>query len=482
MEKFKKIILVLAILMLALLAGCDQSGEVDVKSPDSTGGGDVSGAESAASPRDKIPVNDYGGREFNFFMCDVFFTHRDIIAEELTGEALNDSKFQRFRTIEDRYNIKINQVYAGDPGQTFDYLNKSIMADDVKYDLTHVHASSIAKVVSAGLLMDLQKLQYPDFGAPWWNKNAMGAMTVKNVLLLCPSAIELPYSSAVCFNKQMVQDNALESPYETVKSGEWTMDRFYEICSAFSKDLNGDGKWDKEDQYGFTTQNSWMLKSYLYAGNHTILVKDENDVPQLNKDYAHLLQITEKMMKLFTDKQVTYMFDSTNETNFPVSMDSGRVFAIGLHLAEISYLRNSDVDYGIVPLPKLDKAQKEYTGISWGGFFGLPINIADPEMSGIIFEALSAESHYTILPIFKEQQLSIKFTRDEESIKMLDMIYENMMYDMAPNYDTLNPYTNVLYELYQKKNTDVMSHMEKSEQKLQGALDKIIEAYEGYLN
>jgi hypothetical protein len=103
-------------------------------------------------------------------------------------------------------------------------------------------------------------------------------------------------------------------------------------------------------------------------------------------------------------------------------------------------------------------------------------------MSGIIFEALSAESHYSILPIFKEQQLSIKFTRDEESVQMLDLIYDNMIYDMASNYDTLNPYTNILYELYQKKSTDVMSHMEKNEAKLQGALDQIIEAYEGYIN
>jgi len=482
MEKFKNAVLVLAILMLALLAGCDQSGDIDVKSPDITGGGDDDGAEIAASPKEAIPVIDCGGREFNFLIGDVAWTFRDIIAEEFTGEALNDAKYQRFRTIEDRYNIKINQLHNAEIQHTSDLLKKSVMTDDIQYDLTYLHASGVPQTVSAGLLMDWGTFRYPDFDNPWWNKKNMNAMTVKNVLLLSPSAIELQYSSAICFNKQMVQDNALESPYELVKSGDWTMDKFYELCSGLSKDLNGDGKWDRQDQYGFTTNCNWMLKSYLYAGNHSVLVKDENDAPQLNGDYARLSMIVEKMMRLFTQNNVSYMYEANIDGNFPISMDSGRVFAIGMHLGEISLLRNSDIDYGIVPMPKLDKAQQEYTGIFWGGFYSVPINTPDKEASGIIFEALSAESHYSIYPVFKEQQLSIKFTRDEESIKMLDMIYENIVYDMAYNYSGLDAYTNILYELYKKKSTDVTSYIEKNEPKLHSALEKIIESYEAYAN
>jgi len=485
MGRFKLLFLAVLVFII-LLPGCGpgagESGGADQNAGDSAGDNQIPAGEPGVSPKDSIPVNDYGGKEFNFFMCDVFFTHRDIIADELTGEVVNDAKFNRFRTIEDKYNIKINVIYKGQPQETFDHLQKSVITDDIKYDLTHVHASSIVQVVSAGLLMDLKNFNRPDFDNPWWNKNLMESMTVRNVLLLCPSAVELPYSSAVCFNKQMVQDLGMVSPYELVRNGDWTMDKFYEICAGISRDINGDGKFDRNDQYGFTTQNSWMLKSYLYAGNHTILVKGENDIPELNRDYTRLIQIVEKMMRLFTQDNASYMFDSTNETDFPISMDTGRVFAIGLHLGEIGYLRYSDVDYGIVPLPKLDKAQENYPGISWGGFFGVPVNTPNPEMSGLIFEALSAESYYSIFPVFKEQQLNAKFTRDEESIEMLDLIYDNIIYDMAPNYDTLNPYTNILYELYQRKSTDVISYMDRNESLLQSALEKIIGAYEAYLD
>ena len=485
MKNAKMTILFLIMLSVAfmVLPACQQNGGEDKKAADSTDSEDISETKEAESSAfDSIPVVDYGGAEFNFLIGDVAWTYRDIIAEELTGEALHDAKYRRYKTIEDKYNIQINQLHTAEIQYTFDLLNKSVLTDDIQYDLTYLHASGVPQTISAGLLMDWGKLQYPDFDNPWWNKKNMNAMTVKNILLLSPSPIELQYSSAICFNKQMVQDNALESPYELVKSGDWTMDKFYELCSDLSRDINGDGRWDKEDQYGFTTNNNWMLKSYLYAGNHSVLVKDENDIPQLNGNYEHLSLIVDKMMRLFTQSQASYMYEANVDGNFPISMDSGRIFAIGMHLGEISLLRNSDIDYGIVPMPKLDKAQQDYTGIFWGGFYSVPINAPAPDMSGIIFEALSAESHYTIYPVFKEQHLSIKFTRDEESINMLDMIYENIVYDMAYNYAPLDAYTNILTVLNQRKSTDVMSYMETNEPSLQSALEKIIESYDAYVN
>jgi hypothetical protein len=133
-----------------------------------------------------------------------------------------------------------------------------------------------------------------------------------------------------------------------------------------------------------------------------------------------------------------------------------------------------------VPLPKLDKAQENYTGISWDGFYGVPINSPDTEMSGLIFEALTAESYYSILPVFKENLLRVKFARDEESIKMLDLIYDNIIYDMGPNYNTLDAYTNILADMYTKKSTDVISYMEKNEPRLEKELEKIIAVYDEY--
>ena len=112
----------------------------------------------------------------------------------------------------------------------------------------------------------------------------------------------------------------------------------------------------------------------------------------------------------------------------------------------------------------------------------MPINSPDTEMSGLIFEALAAESYYSILPVFKEQQLSAKFMRDEESVKMLDLIYDNVIYDMGPNYGTLDPYTNIIAEMYAKKKTDVISYMEKNEPKLEHELGKIIANYDEYIN
>ena len=483
MKKTKIVLLILFItaIFLMVLSACQKDGnnsDQDNPVKVTPQNGEVPPSDD---PRAVVPIIDYDGKEFNFFVCDQAFIHRDIISEELTGDPLRDAMYNRFKTIEDKYNIQINFVCKGTAPETHQYLSRSIAADDATYDLTYVHLTSFGPVVSQGLVMDWNSLPYPDFNNLWWNKSFVDAMSVKNVLLFAPSYIEFPYSTAIAFNKQMVKDYNLESPYQLVRDGKWTMDKFFEIATNFSRDLNGDGIWTVDDQYGFTTNNNYVLRSYLYAGGYPILTKDENDIPQLNKDYPRLSMIVDKTMKLFTQSNVSYMYPDNVNGDFPITMSSGRIFAIGLHLAELSMLRGSEVDYGIVPLPKLNEAQENYTGIQWGGFFSVPINAPDPEMSSLIFEALTAESHYSALPVFMENQLSIKFARDEESIEMLEMIYSNILYDMGANYPTLGQYSDILRWLFESKTTNVMSHMEKYEQQLENALEEIIASYDAYL-
>ena len=429
---------------------------------------------------EKMPVINYNGREFNFFIPDCVPTHRDVITEAFTGEVLNDAKYSRFLTVENKYNIKIKQNYFGEPWETYNNINKNVMADDTPFDLVYL-VDNNAQVLAAGLVLDLYKLEYPNFDNPWWNKSYIDELAVKNVLLMCPSSINLLFSSAICFNKQMIEDFNMETPYALVKSNDWIIDKLFEMALTVTSDLNGDGVMDINDRYGFSSQNSWFLSGVLHAGGYRVLVKNENGLPELNKDYGHLVKLIEKSMKLFTQDNVAFMYGNMINDKHPIPMNSGRVFALYCHLSEVALLRDSDVDYGIVPYPKLDKDQKNYTGILWGPFYGISINAPDPEMSGLIFEALCAESYYSVQPVFREQHLSAKFARDDEAIEMLEIIHNNILFEMARYYYTLSPYTGIVAQMYQSKSTDVMSYIAKNEDKMQSALDDIIASYDAYV-
>jgi len=61
----------------------------------------------------------------------------------------------------------------------------------------------------------------------------------------------------------------------------------------------------------------------------------------------------------------------------------------------------------------------------------VPSNAPNPERTGIILEALAAESRNTVIPAYKETCLKTKFARDDESLGMLDIIFDNVVVDLG---------------------------------------------------
>lgn len=66
---------------------------------------------------------------------------------------------------------------------------------------------------------------------------------------------------------------------------------------------------------------------------------------------------------------------------------------------------------------------------------GIPKSVTDLEFVGIITEALNAESHKIVFPAYYEIALKVKYAHDDESVKMLDMIVENRIFDFGYVYD-----------------------------------------------
>ncbi len=97
-------------------------------------------------------------------------------------------------------------------------------------------------------------------------------------------------------------------------------------------------------------------------------------------------------------------------------------------------LRSSDADFGILPLPKYDEKQENY--ISSPHAFGhtmltVPVTTANDEETGFILEAFCAKSAELVTPAFYDITLKGKLVRDDESVEMLDIIFNNKLYDIS---------------------------------------------------
>ncbi len=109
----------------------------------------------------------------------------------------------------------------------------------------------------------------------------------------------------------------------------------------------------------------------------------------------------------------------------------------------ISYLRKLNAEmqaeYGVLPIPKYDTAQENYTtwSASIGSTLSIPSTIVkeDLEQFGNVLELYAILSQKLVRPAYYDSVLTVRNVRDAESAEMVDMIFQHRIYDMAIYFD-----------------------------------------------
>ena len=160
-------------------------------------------------------------------------------------------------------------------------------------------------------------------------------------------------------------------------------------------------------------------------------------------------------------------------------MDDKVLFFFGTPGNSVEYIRYSDIEYGFLPMPKLDEHQDEYITGSNDVPYGVPVTNKDLDFTGFMLEAMAAEGHRTILPAYFEVALKQKFASDEESAKMLDIIAEGRVIDFGYIYcgngKLCRPITYLL--TYNKPSKDYASFYAANIGAEQANVDMIIETF-----
>lgn len=111
---------------------------------------------------------------------------------------------------------------------------------------------------------------------------------------------------------------------------------------------------------------------------------------------------------------------------------SGKGLFMDMTFYYIESLREMEADFGIIPYPKYDEAQDEYySRIEGCELSCVPITVSDTERTSIILEALACESAKQVQPAYYDVSLRTKYTRDEESQEMLDIIFDHRVFDLG---------------------------------------------------
>lgn len=438
-------ILLLAGIAASALTGCgDDAGDTQV----TTGGQDDVTTISDDSPydangflKDELPSDlDLGGKTVSIYVRGD--TMNQYYAEQ-TGDIVDDAIYERNRKIEERLNVKLNIFtntstdFWGDRELYWDTVRGCVLSNDGSIDIAAGLSNIMPVLAQEGMFHNLlsSNIKYLDFDKPWWPDKVVSEMSIKDKMHIVSGDADLgviKYMCGIFFNKNMIEDFQLEDPYELVLSGKWTLDKLAEMSSGIYSDLNSDGTRDAGDRYGFIMGNDNHAPLFVLSSGMNYTKRDNDGIPVYDLG-------TEKVYDLF-DKIVKMMGRDDSITNNPQSpgivcpntfSDGNALFTTGEFCYAETY-RDVKFDYGILPFPKYDESQDGYHGgvRATYSMIGIPVT-ADTDAATAVLEALASENYRSVVPVYFESALKVKYARDDMSSQMFDIIKSGVDFDLG---------------------------------------------------
>ncbi|MBQ2545318.1 MAG: hypothetical protein II557_03420 [Clostridia bacterium] len=482
----------LACLMFALASCSEKAGE----SENPAGGNPSSGIPDAAAeilpeteydPFSELPADKYDGRSFRLLAREAYLY--ELWTEEMTGDVFNDAVYDRNTLVEARYDVKIDPIpIAGEWGDRDSFLTTvraSVQANDGAYDLIDGYAATIGNGFSSGLYLNMREVPNLQLEKSWWSALLRDELTVNGRLFAITGDIAVnmwEQMQVLFFNKKLAADYDIGSPYDAVRDGSWTFDRYLSMIEGHSVDLDGDGKMTVDDSYGAVYYDALTFDNLHNAFGVRYTKRDAEGNIELDLYNDQVVAISELASALaFDNPDVWYENKGVGDSREPArkifSESRGLFYASVLEDAII--MRDMDADFGILPYPKWNEAQTAYYTTSRDGrsMFAIPIDVPNAAFSGLITEAMCIEGSRTVIPVYYDKVLKGKTARDEESASMLDTIRAGLVLDFAAEYAVQAERCGFIVRDVIEQHTNIASLFKSKEKIYNKAFEKFLAAY-----
>lgn len=424
---------------------CGGTGQDDTSQPDMSVSDEISTTEEA----DTLPEADFGGYKFRVahwqFGDRPAYDNRDLIAETETGDRINDAVYKRNMAVMDKYNFTLELTNISYDSIT-QKIRSSVMSGDDEFDLVYPRLYEGKALITDDVLVDFGDIPGIDLSADWWDSGITDSLMVGGKRYFAASDINLGDKDAtacILYNKTIAADNGVEDIYALVNDGKWTMDKMRDIYVKVSRDLDGNGM-DTDDLWGFLGAND-VPPSFFIGGGGTFVERDSDGGFVDSFGNERNIELTQKIHDMMNDAGNFYNHHlgtgkakNTNDADYLKMFASGHGLFFWSRFDSVSQLRDDEIDYGIVPVPKYDEKQENYISFVSQhicGLMSVPKTNSDLERTGIILEALARESSDTVIPAYYDVTLKNKLLRDDDSVKMLDIIFGNRKLDSGEVFD-----------------------------------------------
>jgi len=441
--------------------------------------------ETAAPEETRDVVVENYNRAFTIYQSGNW-GYKDFVAEEVTGEPVNDAVYTMLSTVSEEFGIEITTIdesakSSGGQGQGYKAVETMHMSGSKDYDITSIGCYDVCTLAYTGYLTDLAAIDNIDLSKSWYDQKAYDMLNINGrMYYTIGDAMTLDNNCTYCilFNKTVVDQYQLEDPYQLVRDNKWTYEKFIEMASVLPADLNGDGVRDREDAYGVTVWLDSAVGMLHAAGGAVGKINDEGKI-EITLNTERNIDVLGTWTLANASDLCNYITSDTNESAHK-SFTSNNCLFYTRYINAGSWFRDSDLDFGFLPYPKWDEEQEDYCntmhayGTSW---MCIPSSVTDIEQSGAIMESLSYYGQKLINPAYYEITLEGKTIRDEESAEMLDIIFATRFFDVGFYYQ-VGGYNSSLFSNFKQGNPSYNSVIKASEKVAQKQLEKIDASFE----
>ena len=482
-----------SLILLAAILTTAACGDKPNDSKDTTTSGNPSDSTTIAEDSEYVyPDKNFGGKEFtvmnysNMWNC---VTALDF--SEQNGDRLDDAIYNRNRRVEDKLGFKMNEVATDYPGwsamtTSIDQLINDIMAGDSTYDAAYIPISFKPAIVTEGYLYNIAELPGINLDGEWWDQVMTDSLTINGKLFAASSPLHLmslDMSWIMLFNQDMLDDRNIEYPYQLVRDGKWTLDKWGEYVTAAAS-LNGDDSFtyskDGHATYGVAHHHEALQGLIFSAGNR--LVVENKGKYELNVESEHLYNTLDKLLTIinYTNGNVEGSTDESADNSYYKMFRENRALFITCELKSASVLRDMKATFGLLPYPKYDESQESYYTLMNASscLLTVPNNIENPEFTGTVLDALSYESYKTVLPEYYDVSLSQKGLRNEESIEMLQIIRNTRGVEFARIFGVTSDLLSKFQSLASVGSKDYVSTIASSKAYMTEKLNNLMKYFE----
>ena len=437
---------------------------------------------------------DFGGETMrilssSYFETDAFTMHVD----EATGDVVNDAVYNRNLALENKFNVKLayEDNYLNGGTDIAVTIRKSVTAGSDDYDIIFGCQYNLAPLVLDNIMLNLDGQEYLHLDQPWWYQNHVQEMTIghdKTYFVTGDITLNVLRNMGCMYvNKQLYAQHyeSIEEMYDQVLDGKWTFDSLAQMCTEMYQDLNGNGSFDDDDQYGIGVITANLTDHFTYAAGIRATTRDADNIPVLMMNNEKTVTHTQKLYSLYYENPGVRVFTAdynSLDILMPNKFNENELLFLPGWFYTAELLRNKEVDYAVIPFPKYDESEPTYLSLAHDISVTacLPTTCTKVEQSTAIMEEIAFLGYRDVLPAYYEVAIKVKYNRDstDKAIQILDIIHDNCTTDFAFIYNyALSGLGLIERDLMGTKKSDFSSAYAKKEKTFQKKLDELIDVF-----